>query len=75
MRWYVLVCSTTFSRAELIELAQARTIVAQSKGVQRTRELAEAYAAKAREVLDFLPDSEAKEALAVMTEKVVKRKH
>ena len=54
---------------------QARSIVAQSKAVKRTRELAEAYAAKAREVLELLPDSDAKEALAVMTEKVVKRKH
>lgn len=54
---------------------QARRIVAQSKGVARTRELAEAYAAKAREVLELLPDSDAKEALAVVTEKVVKRKH
>lgn len=54
---------------------QARSIVAQSKGVERTHALAEAYAAKAREVLELLPDSDAKEALAVMTEKVVKRKH
>ena len=54
---------------------QARSIVAQSKGVERTRDLAEAYAAKAREALDILPESDAKEALVVMTEKVVKRKH
>lgn len=50
-------------------------MVAQSKGVERTRELAKAYAAKAREVLELLPDSDAKEALAVMTEIVIKRKH
>lgn len=49
--------------------------MARSKGVERTRELAETYAAKACEALDVLPDSDAKEALAVMTEKVVKRKH
>ncbi|CAG7854148.1 Probable hexaprenyl pyrophosphate synthase, mitochondrial Short=HPS; Flags: Precursor [Serendipita indica DSM 11827] len=53
----------------------ARQIVASSKGVARTRELAESYAVKAREVLDHLPDSDAKQALSAMTEIVIKRKH
>ena len=74
-----LITAPRLSDARGIRVAnigsQARSIVAQSKGVERTRELAEAYAAKAREVLDLLPDSDAKEALAVMTEKVVKRNH
>ena len=49
--------------------------MASSRGVARTRELAESYAAKAREVLGYLPESEAKAALYAMTEVVVKRKH
>ncbi|KAG8820881.1 coq1 putative hexaprenyl diphosphate synthase [Serendipita sp. 401] len=53
----------------------ARQIVSSSKGVARTRELAETYAAKAREVLAHLPDSEAKAALHTMTELVVRRRH
>lgn len=57
------------------DVEMARQIVASSKGVARTRELAELYARKAREVLDHLPESEAKEALQEMTEIVVKRKH
>ena len=44
-----------------------------SSGVERTRELARAHAEKAREVLGVLPDSEAKGALEVLTERVVKR--
>jgi len=56
-------------------ILQARQIVASSQGVARTRELAETYASKAREVLDYLPESDAKDALVAMTEVVVKRKH
>ena len=58
-----------------IRFVQARQIVASSRGVARTRELAESYALKAREILDYLPESEAKGALQAMTEVVVKRKH
>ena len=46
-----------------------------SSGVERTRELAQAYADKAKEVLALLPDSDAKVALEVLTERVVKRTH
>ena len=52
---------------------QARDLVRRSSGVERTRELARAHAAKAQEVLSVLPDSEAKGALEVLTERVVKR--
>ena len=53
--------------------SQARDLVRRSSGVERTRELARAHADKAREVLSVLPESEAKGALEVLTEKVVKR--
>ncbi|CAG8702294.1 2236_t:CDS:2, partial [Acaulospora colombiana] len=62
-----------FEKEGDVELA--RQIVAASQGVTRTRELAELYASKAREVLGHLPDSEAKEALHALTEAVIKRKH
>jgi hexaprenyl-diphosphate synthase len=52
---------------------QARDYVRRSAGVQRTRELAQAYADMAREVLQILPHSDAKIALEVLTERVVKR--
>jgi hexaprenyl-diphosphate synthase len=52
---------------------QARDLVRRSSGVERTRDLARAHADKAKEVLDFLPDSDARSALKVMTERVVKR--
>ena len=55
-------------------LYQASDLVRRSCGVERTRELARVYADKAREVLSVLPDSEAKGALEVLTERVVKRK-
>jgi len=51
----------------------ARELVRRSSGVERTRELALAHADKAREVLQFLPDSDAKGALEVLTERVVRR--
>ena len=44
-----------------------------SSGVKRTRDLARTHADKARAVLEMLPDSEAKSALEVLTERVVKR--
>lgn len=62
-----------FEKEGDVELA--RQIVAASQGVTRTRELAELYASKAREVLGHLPDSEAKDALHALTEAVIKRKH
>jgi len=51
----------------------ARNLVRRSSGVERTRDLARAHADKAREVLDMLPDSDARSALHVLTERVVKR--
>ncbi|GLB41099.1 putative FPP GGPP synthase family protein [Lyophyllum shimeji] len=41
---------------------------------KRTRELAQRYADKAKEVLQQLPESEAKGALEVLAEKVIRRK-
>ena len=53
---------------------QARDLVLRSSGVQRTRALAQAYADKAKEVLQELPESEAKQGLVGLTERVMKRK-
>ncbi|KAF8965450.1 isoprenoid synthase domain-containing protein [Flammula alnicola] len=52
----------------------ARDYVLRSSGVQRTRALAQAYADKAKEVLQELPESEAKAGLEVLTERVIGRK-
>lgn len=57
----------------VIFLFKARDLVRRSSGVERTRELALAHADKAREVLSYLPDSEAKGALYVLAERVVRR--
>ncbi|KAI0815346.1 terpenoid synthase [Irpex lacteus] len=62
-----------FSQEGDVELA--RELVRRSSGLERTRDLAKAYADKAREVLALLPDSDAKSALEVLTERVVKRTH
>jgi hexaprenyl-diphosphate synthase len=43
--------------------------------VQRTRELAQQHADKAREVIQALPDSDAKAALDTLAERVMTRKH
>lgn len=51
----------------------ARDLVRRSSGVERTRDLARMHADKAREVLAPLPESDAKGALEVLTERVVKR--
>ncbi|EGO31135.1 hypothetical protein SERLADRAFT_444711 [Serpula lacrymans var. lacrymans S7.9] len=60
-----------FEKEGDVELA--RDLVRRSSGVERTRDLALAHADKAREVLGLLPDSDAKIALEVLTERVVKR--
>jgi hexaprenyl-diphosphate synthase len=52
---------------------QARDLVRRSSGVERTRELAIAHADKAMETLQHLPDSDAKGALEILTERIVKR--
>ncbi|KAJ7606794.1 isoprenoid synthase domain-containing protein [Roridomyces roridus] len=51
----------------------ARDLVRRSSGVARTRALARAHSEKAREVLQVLPDSEAKSALEILTDKVITR--
>ncbi|TFK32303.1 isoprenoid synthase domain-containing protein [Crucibulum laeve] len=61
-----------FEKPGDVELA--RDYVLRSSGVQRTKALAQAYADKAKEVLQELPSSEAKEALEALTERVVGRR-
>ncbi|KAM6495213.1 Isoprenoid synthase domain containing protein [Amanita muscaria] len=56
------------------DVERARDFIRRSSGVQRTRVLAHEYADKAKEVIQSLPDSEAKVALEVLTERVVGRK-
>jgi len=55
------------------DVEMARDLVRRSSGVERTRDLARTHADKAREVLSLLPNSDAKSALEVLTERVVKR--
>ena len=54
-------------------ILQARDYVRRSSGLERTRELAQAHADKAKEVLSHLPDSDAKNALYALSDRVVKR--
>ncbi|KAJ7594526.1 isoprenoid synthase domain-containing protein [Mycena floridula] len=56
------------------DVEMARECVRKSAGVERTRTLALAYAKQARDVLESLPDSDAKIALQTLTERVVSRK-
>ncbi|KAF8642458.1 hypothetical protein AX16_009459 [Volvariella volvacea WC 439] len=56
------------------DVEKARALVQASSGVERTRQLALAYANKAKEVLQRLPESEAREGLEVLAEKVIGRK-
>ncbi|KAJ7750187.1 terpenoid synthase [Mycena metata] len=51
----------------------ARSLVRRSSGVERTRDLARSHADKARELLQGLPESEARAALELLTERVVTR--
>ena len=53
---------------------KARDYIGRSSGVQRTRVLAQSYADKAKELLQPLPDSEAKNALEVLAERVIGRR-
>jgi len=52
---------------------KAMDLVRRSSGVERTRELAVRHANQAKQILETVPDSEAKTALEVLTEMVVKR--
>lgn len=54
-------------------MLQARDLVRRSSGVERTRDLARAHADKAREVLQLLPASDARRALEILSERVIKR--
>jgi len=56
-----------------IWILQARDYVRRSSGVERTRELAQAHADKAKELLSYLPESDAKNALYALGDRVVKR--
>ena len=70
-----LVCNRFCCPRRLLtrEHVQARDLVRRSSGVERTRALAYTYADKALETLQHLPESEARGALEVLTERVVKR--
>ncbi|KAG9313946.1 terpenoid synthase [Chiua virens] len=63
----------TGSSAHDGDVERALSLIHASSGVARTRELAQAYAEKAREVLGVLPVSEAREALEALTDGVVRR--
>ena len=67
----IVLCLDLFN---LSFCSQARDYVLRSSGVQRTRALAQAYADKANEVLQELPESQAKVGLQMLTERVMKRK-
>ncbi|KAF8801163.1 terpenoid synthase [Phlegmacium glaucopus] len=56
------------------DVEKARDLVLRSSGVQRTRMLAQEHADKAKQVLQDLPESEARIALEVLTERVIGRK-
>jgi len=56
------------------DVERARDYIGRSSGVQRTRVLAQSYADKAKELLQPLPDSEAKSALEVLAERVIGRR-
>ncbi|KIY70302.1 terpenoid synthase [Cylindrobasidium torrendii FP15055 ss-10] len=56
------------------DVERARELVRQSAGVERTRELAISYADQARKVLDPLPQTDAKDGLISLTERIIKRK-
>lgn len=51
----------------------ARDIVGRSRGLERTIELAKKFAGEARSLVERLPESEARNALVGLTEKVVDR--
>ncbi|KAG5335177.1 hypothetical protein E4T56_gene6072 [Termitomyces sp. T112] len=56
------------------DVENARDFVARSSALQRTRELAQQYADKAKEVLGQLPESDAKSALEVLADRVIRRR-
>jgi all-trans-nonaprenyl-diphosphate synthase len=59
--------------SELEDLPQALALVRQSDGIQHSRQLAEGFARKAGECLDFLPPSESRKALLALPDFVLSR--
>jgi len=55
------------------DIEQAVSYVSRSSGVERTRQLAQSYTRKARDVIAILPDSNAKSALDVLTRTSISR--
>ncbi|TYJ57986.1 hypothetical protein B9479_001344 [Cryptococcus floricola] len=55
------------------DVETARDIVGKSDGLQRTVELAKAFAGEARRLVEMLPESGARDALVQLTVKVVER--
>ncbi|KAG0259038.1 coq1 putative hexaprenyl diphosphate synthase [Actinomortierella ambigua] len=53
----------------------ARDLVLQSRGLEQTRRLAQSHCQKAIAAISQLPESQAREALIQLTEKVLDRKH
>ncbi|KAF5346531.1 hypothetical protein D9756_010010 [Leucocoprinus leucothites] len=67
--------STLFPHHLTRALLQARNLVHQSSAISRTKQPAEAYAYKAKNMLQDLPHSEARDVLDVVAERVVGRKN
>ncbi|KDQ15550.1 hypothetical protein BOTBODRAFT_108396 [Botryobasidium botryosum FD-172 SS1] len=55
------------------DVEQARDLVLRSSALDRTRQLAKQYADKALEVLEHIPESDAREGLAVVAGMVIER--
>lgn len=55
------------------DLEQALNIVINSKGIQRTRDLAEKFALEAKDAIEWLPDSPSKRALLELPDFVLSR--
>lgn len=56
------------------DLNQARNLVLKSSGIEQTRALAQSYVDQAIDALKDIPDSEAKNGLIEMCNKVMKRR-
>lgn len=66
--------SATFAAIVMLTCNQARQIVLASDGLAQTRALAQSYVDSAIDALRIIPDSEAKEGLIEMCNKVMKRR-
>ncbi|KAI9570142.1 terpenoid synthase [Boletus coccyginus] len=55
------------------DVERALSLIHASSGISRTRDLAQTYAEKAKEVLGVLPASEAREALEALADGVIRR--